>query len=88
MSEPYRVSQRRNSLNQATESLSLVATCHTDGRQARVDPAEVLTQPRTHPRMRVAELAIRRRCRDCRRRTVRIGAVARLLQQAFVARMT
>ena len=41
-----------------------IATCDTCGRQARVDPAEVLTHPRihprTHPRVRVAELAIRR----------------------------
>ena len=26
-----------------------VATCDTCGRQTRVDPAEVLTHPRTHP---------------------------------------
>ena len=30
-----------------------VATCDTCGRQTRVDPAEVLTHPRTHPHMRV-----------------------------------
>ena len=35
-----------------------VATCGTCGRQTRVDPAEVLTHPRTHPHMRVAELAL------------------------------
>ena len=52
-----------------------VATCDTCGRQARVNPAEVLTHPRTHPRMRVAELAIRLRCRDCRHRTARIDPV-------------
>ena len=48
-----------------------VATCDTCDRQARVDPAEVLTHPNTHPRMRVAQLAIRLRCRDCRHRTFR-----------------
>ena len=56
-------------------------------RQARVDPAEVLTHPNTHPRMRVAALAIRLRCRDCRHRTARIDPVARLPTQSFVAGM-
>ena len=79
-----------------------VATCGTCGRQTRVDPAEVLTHPRTHPHMRVAELAVRLRCRDCRHRTARIDPVrcrdcrhrtaridpvARLLTQPFVAGM-
>ena len=57
------------------------------GRQTRVDPAEVLTHPRTHPHMRVAELALRLRCRDCRHRTARIDPVARLPTQPFVAGM-
>ena len=52
-----------------------VATCGTCGRQTRVDPAEVLTHPRTHPHMRVAELALHLRCRDCRHRTARIDPV-------------
>ena len=52
-----------------------IATCDTCGRQTRVDPAEVLTHPRTHPHMRVAELAIHLRCRDCRHRTARIDPV-------------
>ena len=43
-----------------------VATCDTCGRQARVDPAEILTHPSTHSRMRVAALAIHLRCRDYR----------------------
>ena len=64
-----------------------VATCDTCGRQTRVDPAEVLTHPRTHPHMRVAELALRLRCRDCRHRTARIDPVARLATQPFVAGM-
>ena len=64
-----------------------IATCDTCGGQVRVDPAAVLTHPRTHPRMRVAELAIRLRCRDCRHRTARIDHVARLLKQPFVAGM-
>ena len=64
-----------------------IATCGKCGRQTRVDPAEVLAHPRTHPRMRVAELAIRLRCRDCRHRTARIDPVARLRTQAFVAGM-
>ena len=55
-----------------------IATCDTCGRQTRVDPAEVLTHPRTHPHMRVAELALRLRCRDCRHRTAWIDPVARL----------
>ena len=50
-------------------------------------PAEVLTHPRTHPHMRVAELAIRLRCRDCRGRTARIDPVARLRTHACVAGM-
>ena len=54
-----------------------IAMCDTYGRQARVNPAEVLTHARTHPRMRVAELALRLRCRDCRHRTARIDPVAR-----------
>ena len=62
-----------------------IATCDTCGRQTRVDPAEVLTHPRTHPHMRVAELAIRLRCLDCRHRTARIDPVARLPKQPFVA---
>ena len=37
--------------------------------------------------MRVAELALRLRCRDCRHRTARIDPVARLPTQAFVAGM-
>ena len=64
-----------------------VATCDTCGRQTRVDPAEVLTHPRTHPHMRVAELAVRLRCRDCRHRTARIDPIARLPTQPFVAGM-
>ena len=64
-----------------------VATCDTWGRQARLDPAEMLTHPHTHPRMRVAELAIRLHCRDCRHRTARIDPVARLPKQPFVAGM-
>ena len=40
-----------------------IATCGTCGRQAHVDPAGVLTHPRTHPYVRVAELALRLRCR-------------------------
>ncbi len=47
----------------------------------------VLTHPRTHSCMRVAELAIRLRCRDCRHRTARIDPVARLRTQACVAGM-
>ena len=58
-----------------------VATCGTCGRQARVDPAEVLTHPRTHSHMRVVELALRLRCRDCHHRTARIDPVARLPKQ-------
>ena len=64
-----------------------VATCDTCGRQARLDPAEMLTHPHTHPRMRVVELAIHLRCRDCRHRTGRIDPVARLPTQPFVAGM-
>ena len=60
-----------------------VATCDTGGRQARVDPAEVLT----HPRMRVAEFAVRLRCRDWCRRTARIDPVAGLRTHACVAGM-
>ena len=75
-------------MNQATDSLMFVATCNTCGRrQARVDSAEVLTHPNTHPRMRVAALAIRLRNRDCRHQTARIDPVARLRTQAFVAGM-
>ena len=74
-------------MNQATESLMFVATCDTGGRQARVDPAEALTHPRTNPRMLVAELAIRLRCRDSRRRTARIDPIARLRTHACVAGM-
>ena len=32
-----------------TAAWMFVATCGTCGRQTRVDPAEVLTHPRTHP---------------------------------------
>ena len=64
-----------------------IATCDTCGRQARVDPAEVLTHPRTYPRTRAAALAIRLRCRDCRHRTARIDSVAHLRTHAFVAGM-
>ena len=64
-----------------------VATCDTCGRQARVYPAEVLTHPSTHSRMRVAALAIRLRCRDYRHRTARIDPVARLRTHACVAGM-
>ena len=64
-----------------------VPTWDTCGRQAGVDPAEVLPHPSTYPRTRVAALAIRLRCRGCRRRTTRIDPVARLRTQAFVAGM-
>ena len=74
-------------MNQATESLMFVATCDTCGRQARGDPVEVLTHPRTHPRTRLAALALRLRRRDCRHRTVRIDPVAGLRTQACVAGM-
>ena len=53
----------------------------------RVDPAEALTHPSTHPCMRLAALAIRLRCRDCHHRTARIDPVARLPKQAFIAGM-
>ena len=49
-----------------------VATCDTCDRQTRVDPAEMLTHPHTHPRMHLAALAVRLRCRGCRHRTTRI----------------
>ena len=62
-----------------------ITTCDICGRQARVDPVEVLTHPRTHPCMRVATLAIRLRCQDCRHRTTRIDPVASLRTQACVA---
>ena len=52
-----------------------IATCDTCGCQARVDPAAVLTHPRTHPRVRVAALAIRVRYRDGRHRTAWIDPV-------------
>ena len=60
-----------------------IGTCDTVGRQARVDPAEVLTHRRTHPRMRLAELAIRLRCRNCHHRTPRIDPLARLPKQGL-----
>ena len=65
----------------------LIATCGTCGRLARVDPAAVLTRPRTHRRMRLAALEVCLRCRDCRHGTARIDPVARLPKQAFVAGM-
>ena len=37
--------------------------------------------------MRLAELAIRLRCRDCPHRTARVDPVARLPKQPFVAGM-
>lgn len=55
-----------------------VATCDTCGHQARVDAAEVLFHPSIHPRIPVAELAIRPCCRDCRQRSARIDLVARM----------
>ena len=55
-----------------------VTTCGTCGRQARVDPAEVLTHPRAHLCMRVPALAIRLRCWDYRHCTAPIDPVARL----------
>ena len=64
-----------------------VATCDTCGRQAHVDSAEVPTHPRTHPRVPVAALAIRLRCRDYRHCTARIDTVARLRTHAWVAGM-
>ena len=71
----------------ADRAWTFVATCDTCGRQARLDPAEMLTHPHTHPRTHLAALAIRLRCRDSRHRTARIDAVARLRTQAFVAGM-
>ena len=64
-----------------------IAARDTGSRQARVYPAEVLTHPNTHPRMRLAALAVRLRCGDCRHRTARIDPVARLPKQPFVAGM-
>ena len=64
-----------------------VATCDACGRQAPVDLAKVLAHPRTHPRKRAAELAVRLRCRDCRHRTARTDPVGRLRKHAFVAGM-
>ena len=64
-----------------------IATYDTRGRQARVNPAEVLTHPRTHPRMRLAAIAICLRRRDCRHRTAGIDPVARLCTHACVAGM-
>ena len=70
----------------AAAAWMFVATCDTCCRQARVDPAEVLTHPRTHPRMRLAELAIHLRCRDCCHRPARIDPVAPPAQAAVCYR--
>ena len=64
-----------------------VVTCEACGRHTRVDPAEILSHPGMHPRMRVGELQIHLRCRDCHRRRAQIAPVARLPKHAFVAGM-
>ena len=84
---PWRIFTRLRLGDYADGAWMFIATCDTCGRQSRVDPAEVLTHTSTHPRMRLAALALRLRGRDCRHRTARIDPVARLRTQAFVAGM-
>ena len=61
------------------------APVHGSARQDRSGPRQAGWPDRAASRMRVAELAIRLRCRDCRHPTARIDPVTRLPKQAFVA---
>ena len=64
-----------------------IATCDNCGCQSPVDPAEVLTHPRTHPACAWQNSRSACAARDCRRRTARIDPIACLRTHACVAGM-
>ena len=67
-----------------------IAACKACGREAILEPLDILTRAGTgkvHRGMNLSDLAALLRCRDCRCRMARLEAVARIPKQAFVAGM-
>ena len=63
----------------------LVAVCEGCGREARVEPCEVLSgSARAHGGMALDEVAGLLRCRGCGRRGPRLEPVVPVRKQAFV----
>ena len=67
-----------------------IAVCGACGREAILEPADILARAGTgkvHRGMHLSDLEILLRCRDCLSRRARIEPVARIRKQAFVAGM-
>ena len=67
-----------------------IVVCGACGREAILEPTEILARARTekvHRGMRLSELEALLRCRDCLARRARLEEVARIPKQAFVAGM-
>ena len=67
-----------------------IAVCGACGREAILEPTEILARAGTekvHRGMRLGDLEALLRCRDCLSRRARLEEVARIPKQAFVAGM-
>ena len=67
-----------------------IATCGACGREAILEPTEILARAGTgkvHRGVRLGDLEALLRCRECLVRRARLEAVARICKQAFVAGM-
>ena len=67
-----------------------IAICGVCGREAILEPADILTgaeKGKVHRGMRLSDLDVLLRCRDCLSRRARIEPVARIRKQNFVAGM-
>ena len=67
-----------------------IAVCGACGREAILEPTEILARARTekvHRGMSLSELEALLCCRDCLTRRARLEACAKIPKQAFVAGM-
>ena len=67
-----------------------IAVCGACGREALLEPTEILARARTekvHRGMSLSELEALLCCRDCLARRARLEACAKIPKQAFVAGM-
>ena len=67
-----------------------IAVCGACGREAILAPSDILARPGTekvHRGMRLNDLEILLRCRDCLCKRARLEPVARIPKQPFVAGM-
>jgi len=67
-----------------------IARCGACGREAILEPADILARPeagKVHRGMLLSDLEALLRCRDCRARKASLEATARIRKQAFVGGM-